>query len=196
MPDGPAGPGHGGGGAPHHPEGGPRVLERLDESECLQLIGGGRLRSLAYTGRFGPTALPVLCKLHEGPVSSTPSRTSSPRGPADRHLHAEYQVAFGGPPVRAETLEGWVVLVAGPGASCRYRGRARLEHQRRGPPRPELQPFEALGEDVRGDPGDLAGQVIEPLRPAGQRLDHQRRPPVTDLASARQAGTSRSPVQP
>jgi hypothetical protein len=33
--------------------------------------------------------------------------------------------------------------------------------------------FEALGEDVRGDPGDLAEQVIEPLRPAEQRLDHQ-----------------------
>jgi hypothetical protein len=85
MPDGPAGPGPGGGGAPHHPEGGPRVLERLDESECLQLIGGGRLGRLAYTGRFGPTVLPVLCKLHEGPVSSTPSRAPSPRGPADRH---------------------------------------------------------------------------------------------------------------
>jgi hypothetical protein len=30
-----------------------------------------------------------------------------------------------------------------------------------------------LGEDIRGDPGDLAEQVIEPLGPAGQRLDHQ-----------------------
>ena len=29
-------------------------------------------------------------------------------------------------------------------------------------------------------PWDLAGQVIEPLRPAGQRLDQQQRPPVTD----------------
>ena len=36
-----------------------------------------------------------------------------------------------------------------------------------------LQPLEALGKDVRGDPGDLAEQVIEPLRPAEQRLDHQ-----------------------
>src|SRR5690349_18782394 len=50
-----------------------------------RLIGGGRLRRVAYTGRFGPTVLPVLCKLHQGPVSSTPSRTPSPRGPADRH---------------------------------------------------------------------------------------------------------------
>jgi hypothetical protein len=31
----------------------------------------------------------------------------------------------------------------------------------------------ALGEDIRGDPGDLAEQVIELLRPAGQRPDHQ-----------------------
>jgi hypothetical protein len=36
-----------------------------------------------------------------------------------------------------------------------------------------IQPIEALGEDIRGDPGDLAEQVIEPLRPAEQRLDHQ-----------------------
>jgi hypothetical protein len=84
MPDGPAGPGHGGGGAPHHPEGGPRVLERLDESECLQLIGGWRLGRLAYTGRFGRTALPLLRKLHEGPLFHALQDTS-PRGPADRH---------------------------------------------------------------------------------------------------------------
>jgi hypothetical protein len=31
-----------------------------------------------------------------------------------------------------------------------------------------------------GDPRDLAEQVIEPLRPPEQRLDHVRRPPVTD----------------
>jgi len=79
-----------------------------------------------------------------------------------------------------KTLEGWVVLVAGPGASCRHRGRARLDHQRQGRPWPELQPLEALGEDVRGDPGDLAEQVIEPLGLAEQRLDHERRPPLTD----------------
>jgi hypothetical protein len=36
-----------------------------------------------------------------------------------------------------------------------------------------LQPLEALGEDVRGDLGDLAEQVIEPLRPAEQRPGHQ-----------------------
>src|SRR6266566_77446 len=57
-------------------------------------------------------------------------------------------------------------------------------------PWPELQPLEALGEDVRGDPGDLAEQVIEPLRPAEQVIEplrpaeqrpgQQQRPLVTD----------------
>jgi len=51
-----------------------------------------------------------------------------------------------------------------------------------------LQPLEALGEDVAAIPGDLAEQVIEPLRPAEQRLDQQYRPPVTDLASASASG--------
>lgn len=76
MSDGPGGPGPDGGGAPHHPEGGPRVLERLDASECLQLIGGGRLGRLAYTGRFGPTVLPVLCKVAFG---GSPVRCGNPR---------------------------------------------------------------------------------------------------------------------
>ena len=61
MSDGPAGLGSGGGGAFPRPEGGPgpRVLERLGEAECLLLIGAGRVGRLAYTGRFGPTVLPV-----------------------------------------------------------------------------------------------------------------------------------------
>jgi hypothetical protein len=157
------------------------VLERLDESGCLQLIGGGRLGRLAYTGRVWPHCV-------AGPVQAAPraglfhalqdtftertcgpaSCTLSTRSPSEVHRYD------------AETLEGWVVLVAGPGASCRHRGRACLDDQRRGRPWPELQPPEALGEDVRGDPGNLAEQVIEPLRPAVQRLDHERRPPVTD----------------
>jgi hypothetical protein len=36
-----------------------------------------------------------------------------------------------------------------------------------------LQSLEALGEDVSAIPADLAEQVIEPLRPAEQRLDQR-----------------------
>jgi hypothetical protein len=88
MSDGPAGPRAGGGGAPQRAEGGPgpRVLERLDETECLQLIGAGRAGRLACTSRFGPTVLPVLYKLHEKPaVFHTLAGTFTEEGPADRY---------------------------------------------------------------------------------------------------------------
>ena len=89
MSDGPAGLSAGGGGAFPRPEGGPgpRVLERLGETECLLLIGPGLwVGRLAYTGRFAPTVLPVLYKLHESRSSvvfhtladTSPKRTCGP----------------------------------------------------------------------------------------------------------------------
>ena len=78
-------------------EGGPGagVLERLDESECLQLIGAGRVERLAYTGRFGPTVLPVLYKLHEGSVVfHTLADTFTEEDLRTGIANAEYQVAF------------------------------------------------------------------------------------------------------
>lgn len=136
MPDDPAALGSPGGGAPQRPEGGPgpRVLERLDERECLQLIGAGRLGRLAYSGRFGPTVLPVLYKLHEGSiVFRTLQDTFTEEDLRTGIAHAEYQVAFEVDQYDPETLDGWVVLVVA-GASCGHRGRARADHQRRGRP--------------------------------------------------------------
>ena len=52
-----------------------------------------------------------------------------------------------------------------------------------GPGHQQPVPFEsleALGQDVRGDPGHLVEQVVKPPRPGQQRLHHQQRPPVTD----------------
>ena len=42
-----------------------------------------------------------------------------------------------------------------------------------------FEPFEALGQDVRRDTGDLVEQLVEPARPGEQRLHHQQGPPVT-----------------
>jgi nitroimidazol reductase NimA-like FMN-containing flavoprotein (pyridoxamine 5'-phosphate oxidase superfamily) len=117
MSDGPAGLGSRGGGASQPPEGGPapRVLDRLDENECVQLIGAGRLGRLAYTGRFGPTVLPVLYKLHEGSiVFHTFQDTFTEEDLRTGIAHAEYQVAFEVDEYDPETLEGWVVLIVGP----------------------------------------------------------------------------------
>ena len=134
MPDDPAGLGSPGGGAPQRPDGGPgpRVLERLDERECLQLISAGRLGRLAYSGRFGPTVLPVLYKLYEGSiVFRTLQDTFTEEDLRTGIAHAEYQVAFEVDQYDPETLDGWVVLVIGPGASCGHRGRAHTDHEHR-----------------------------------------------------------------
>jgi nitroimidazol reductase NimA-like FMN-containing flavoprotein (pyridoxamine 5'-phosphate oxidase superfamily) len=116
MPDDRAGLGSGGGGAPRRPEGGPGpgVLEPLDERECLQLIGAGRLGRLAYTGRFGPTVLPVLYKLYEGSVVfHTFQETFTEEDLRTGIAYAEYQVAFEIDQWDLETLEGWSVVVVG-----------------------------------------------------------------------------------
>ena len=41
-----------------------------------------------------------------------------------------------------------------------------------------FQPLEPVGQDVRRDTGELIEQVVEPARPAEQRLHHQQSPPV------------------
>ena len=117
MSDDRGGLGSGGRGASERAEGepGPRVLEPLDERECLQLIGAGRLGRLTYTGRFGPTVLPVQYKLHEGSiVFYTFQDTFTEEDLRTGIAHAEYQVAFEIDQFDPETLEGWIVLVVGP----------------------------------------------------------------------------------
>jgi pyridoxamine 5'-phosphate oxidase-like protein len=79
--------------------------------ELLALVGVGRL---VYTSRFGPTALPVIYKMHGGsivlatwdPVIDEDLRTGI--------AHAEYQVAFEADQIKLEAREGWVVLARGP----------------------------------------------------------------------------------
>ena len=117
MPDNPADLGSGGRGASPNPQGGPgrRVVEPLDESECLQLIGAGRIGRLAYTGRYGPTVLPVVYKLHEGSiVFHTFQDTFTEEDLRTGIAYAEYQVAFEIDQFVLEPLDGWTVQVVGP----------------------------------------------------------------------------------
>jgi len=115
MPDIPAGFGSGAGGAARRPEGGPRVVQRLDERECLRLIGAERLGRVAYAGRFGPTVLPVLYRLHEGSVVfHTFQDTFTEEDLRTGIAHAEYQVAFEVDHFDLDTLVGWSVLAVGP----------------------------------------------------------------------------------
>ena len=45
-----------------------RVVERLDEAECLELLGTEGLGRLVYNSRYGATALPVEYKVYEGSI--------------------------------------------------------------------------------------------------------------------------------
>jgi nitroimidazol reductase NimA-like FMN-containing flavoprotein (pyridoxamine 5'-phosphate oxidase superfamily) len=102
-----------GGSAQVSPEG-PAVLEELDEAECLRLISPGGIGRIAFTGRFGPTVLPVNYRLHQGTIVFRTVEDS----PTDEDLrtgiaNAEYKVAFEIDDFSPAAREGWSVLIQG-----------------------------------------------------------------------------------
>jgi nitroimidazol reductase NimA-like FMN-containing flavoprotein (pyridoxamine 5'-phosphate oxidase superfamily) len=91
-----------------------RGPERLDEAECLRLISPGGVGRLAYSGRFGPTVLPVNYKLHEGTIVFRTAHDS----PTDEDLRtgiqgAEFKVAFEIDDINPASRAGWSVLIQG-----------------------------------------------------------------------------------
>ena len=92
-----------------------RVIEELDEDQCLNLISGGGIGRIAYVGRFGPAVLPVNYALRDGAVVF---RTAA-NGPLDEDLRtgidgADYKVAFEIDSIDMATQQGWSVLIQGP----------------------------------------------------------------------------------
>ena len=92
-----------------------RVMEELDENECLYLISPGGVGRIAYTGRFGPVVLPVNYTVQDGTVLF---RTTE-HGPLDEDLrtgitHADYRVAFEIDDIDLDARRGWSVLIQGP----------------------------------------------------------------------------------
>ena len=90
------------------------VVELLDEAECLRLISAGGVGRIGYTGRFGPTVVPVNYALHEGTIVF---RTGQ-HGPLGEDLrtgieHAESKVAFEIDELSPATREGWSILIQG-----------------------------------------------------------------------------------
>lgn len=92
-----------------------RVIEELDEEQCLNLISAGGIGRIAYTGRFGPVVLPVNYALQDGAVVF---RTAT-NGPLDEDLRtgitdADYKVAFEIDSIDPAAQRGWSVLIQGP----------------------------------------------------------------------------------
>jgi nitroimidazol reductase NimA-like FMN-containing flavoprotein (pyridoxamine 5'-phosphate oxidase superfamily) len=106
SPSGSASPGPGAGAR--------RVLERLSEAECMELLANAGMGRVVYTSRYGPTALPVMCKIDGGSiVLGTWDPVLFDEDLRTGIAHAEYQVAVEADQFDLEAREGWVVLVRG-----------------------------------------------------------------------------------
>src|SRR5580700_1480950 len=92
-----------------------RVLERLDEAECLRLISPGGIGRISYSGQYDLTVLPVNYQMHNGAILF---RTAADSLTGDDLrtgiVHAEYRVAFEVDEFDIQAHEGWSVLVQGP----------------------------------------------------------------------------------
>ena len=110
-----------------------RVIEELDEEQCLKLISEGGIGRIAYVGRFGPAVLPVNYALQDGAVVFRTAANS----PLDEDLRtgiadADYKVAFEIDSIDLAHRRGWSVLVQGPAHHVTEDGRdvaagARIE---------------------------------------------------------------------
>jgi nitroimidazol reductase NimA-like FMN-containing flavoprotein (pyridoxamine 5'-phosphate oxidase superfamily) len=90
------------------------VTQLLDEAECLRLIAAGGVGRIGYSGRFGPTILPVNYVLYEQTIvfrtgQHSPMGEDLRTGIAD----AEYKVAFEVDEIIPATREGWSILIQG-----------------------------------------------------------------------------------
>jgi nitroimidazol reductase NimA-like FMN-containing flavoprotein (pyridoxamine 5'-phosphate oxidase superfamily) len=91
-----------------------RVLEELDETECLRLIAPGGIGRIGFSGRYGPTVMPVNYQLYEGTIVFR----TTPDSATDEDLrtgipNAEYKVAFEIDDFDSAAKTGWNVLVQG-----------------------------------------------------------------------------------
>ncbi len=90
------------------------MLQELDEAECLRLIASGGIGRIGYSGRYGPTVMPVNYQLYEGTIVFR----TTPDSATDEDLrtgiaNAEYKVAFEIDDFDTAARTGWSVLIQG-----------------------------------------------------------------------------------
>ena len=90
------------------------MLEELDEAECLRLIASGGIGRIGFSGRYGPTVMPVNYQLYEGTIVFRTAQDSA----TDEDLrtgiaNAEYKVAFEIDDFDSAARTGWSVLIQG-----------------------------------------------------------------------------------
>ena len=90
------------------------MLEELGETECLRLIASGGIGRIGYSGRYGPTVMPVNYQLYDGTIVFR----TTPDSATDEDLrtgiaNAEYKVAFEIDDFDTAARTGWSVLIQG-----------------------------------------------------------------------------------
>ena len=91
-----------------------RVVERLDEPECMQLLTTARIGRLVYNSRYGLVAVPSEYKIHEGSIVFRTYQTLYTEEDLRTGIaYAEYKVALEVDQTDPEARLGWVVLVQG-----------------------------------------------------------------------------------
>jgi nitroimidazol reductase NimA-like FMN-containing flavoprotein (pyridoxamine 5'-phosphate oxidase superfamily) len=133
------------------------VVQRLDEAECMELLGNGRIGRLIYNSRYGPVALPSEYKIHEGSIIFRTYRTTFTEEDLRTGIaHADYQVAFEADQTDPDAREGWLVLVLG-----------TAHHIDTEAERASIADV-GLKSWVEGEPEHFIR--VDPIRVAGQRL--------------------------
>ena len=90
-----------------------RVVARLGEDECLQLLADGGVGRLVFTSRYGPTAVPVVYKVDGGSLVLGAWNRVFDEELRTGIAHADYHVAVEADQIDLHAREGWVVLVRG-----------------------------------------------------------------------------------
>ena len=112
MPDNKADPT--GSASPGSGESARRVVEGLDQAECMELLSAGRIGRLVYQSRYGLVALPFEYEIYDGSlVFPTYRSTFTEEDLRTGIAHAEYRVVVEVDQVDPDAREGWMVLVSG-----------------------------------------------------------------------------------
>ena len=91
-----------------------RVVERLDEPECMELLSTAKIGRLVYNSRYGPVAVPSEYKIYEGSiVFRTYQILFTEEDLRTGIAHAEYEVTLEVDQTDPDAREGWMVLVWG-----------------------------------------------------------------------------------
>ena len=91
-----------------------RVLERLSDAECVELISNATVDRLVYTSRYGPVALPFEYKMHDGSIVFRTYRAMFTEEDLRTDIpDAEYGVVVEIDQTDTDRREGWIVIVQG-----------------------------------------------------------------------------------